>query len=130
VNGNNPVVVVFAKEATGGLTSLVKKIDAATAQNKSAKMGSFVVLCSDDQGLEDKLKKLAETEKVERTILTIDNPAGPQALKLAKDADVTVLFYLNKQVKANHAFQGQLTAQQIDKVLADLTKILPEKKPN
>src|SRR3954468_6984467 len=103
MNGSKPVVVVFAKEATAGLTSLVKKIDAATAKNKSAQMGSFVVLCSDAKGLEDKLKKLAETEKVEHTILTIDNPAGPQGLQLSKDADVTVLLYLNKKVKVNHA---------------------------
>jgi hypothetical protein len=56
---------------------LVKKIDAATAKNNSNSMGSFVVFCNDDEGLEKKLKDLATTEKLEQIVLTIDNPTGP-----------------------------------------------------
>jgi len=119
--------MVFAKEANGSLTGLVKKVDAAIAKNKSANLRGFVVLTSDAKGLEDKLKKLAETEKIEHTVLTIDNPGGPEELELAKDADVTVVLYVKKTVKATHAFKGKLTDQEIEKVLADLSKILPEK---
>jgi hypothetical protein len=118
--------VVFAKEADAGLTSLVKKIETAVEKNKSANLCSFVVLTSDAKGLEEKLKKLAETEKITHTILTIDNPAGPEDMKLSKDADVTVVLYVSKKVKASHGFKGGLTAKEIDKVLADLPKIVSE----
>ena len=39
--------MIFAREVSDSLTSLVKKLDAATASHKSDKMGSFVVFCTD-----------------------------------------------------------------------------------
>lgn len=119
--------MVFAKKADGSLTGLVKKIEAALVKNKSANLRSFVVLTSDAKDTEAKLKKLAEAEKIERTVLTIDNPGGPEDMKLAKDADVTVVLYVKKKVKVSHGFKGDLTDKQIDQVLADLPKIGAEK---
>jgi hypothetical protein len=125
VNGNNPVAMIFAREVSGPLTSLVKKIDAENVKHKSDRMGSFVVFLSDDESLEKQLKSLAEKESIKTTVLTIDNPAGPPAYKVAKDADVTVVLYENRNVKANYAFKkGELNAQAIEKVVADLPKIL------
>jgi hypothetical protein len=126
-NGNNPVAMIFAREVSDPLTSLVKKIDAATAKNKSCSMGSFVVFCSDSEGLEKQLKDLASKETLNNTVLTIDNPAGPKGFNVVKDADVTVVLYKNKKVVVNHAFKkGELKDQDIEKVLGDLSKILPQ----
>jgi hypothetical protein len=117
--------MIFAKEIDDNLTSLVKKLDAATAANKKSKMGSFVVFTSDDEGLEKKLEQLAKKEDIKNIVLTIDNPAGPRAYKVAKDAAVTVVFYVNREVKANHVFKkGELTASASEKILADLPKIV------
>ncbi len=126
-NGPNPVAMIFARDVSPGLTRLVKKIDAATAKNQAAQMGSFVVFTSDNPSLEGKLKALAEKEKLQHTVLAIDNPAGPQGLDLSPQADVTVVLYVRNTVKANHAFKGQPTDREIEAVLADLSKILPEK---
>jgi len=121
--------MIFAREISDPLTSLVKKIDAATAKHSDARLGSFVVFLSDDEDLEKQLKQLAQKERIERTVLTIDNPAGPRGYKVAKDADVTVVFYQRHQVKANHAFKkGELKEGDIDKIVADLSKILPKDK--
>jgi hypothetical protein len=120
--------MIFAREVSDPLTSLVKKIDTATAKNSSCKMGSFVVFCSDDQGLEEKLKDLAKKENLDHIVLTIDNPTGPPKYKVAKDADVTVVLYERQQVKANYAFKkGEMKDKDIEKIVADLSKILPEK---
>jgi hypothetical protein len=120
--------MVFAKETSDGLTSLVKKLDKATAANKSCSAGSFVVFLSDDKDLEAKLKKLAEKEHLENTVLTIDNPAGPKDMKIAKDADVTVVVYLKKEAKANFAFRkGELTPAKIDKIIDEFGKVAAEK---
>lgn len=117
--------MIFAREVSGPLTSLVKKLDAATASNKKAKMGSFVVFLSDDESLEGKLKTLAQKEGIKDCIFTIDNPAGPKGYNVAKDADVTVIFYNKKKVAANHAFKkGELKDGDVDKIVADLPKIL------
>jgi hypothetical protein len=120
--------MIFAREISDPLTSLVKKIDAATAKNSDCRMGSFIVFCSDSEGLEEKLKDLAKKEKLEHIILTIDNPQGPQRYKIAKEADITVVLYKQQKVKSNFAFKkGVLEDKDIDKIVADIKKILPEK---
>jgi len=125
---NNPVAMIFAREVSDPLTGLVKKIDEATAQNKDCRMGSFVVFLSDDASLEKKLKELAKKEKIDRTVLTIDNSAGPSGYDIPKDADVTVVLYTKRNVKANFAFRkGELTEGGVDKIVAAIPKILPEK---
>ncbi|MHB1422273.1 MAG: hypothetical protein ACYC3I_03560 [Gemmataceae bacterium] len=121
--------MIFAREVNDGLTSLVKKIDEATEKNRGCRMGSFVVFCSDEEGLKKKLEDFAKKEKLKHTILTIDNPAGPEDYSIAKDADVTVLLYSRQEVKVNHAYKkGDLTAREIDRIISELPKILPEKK--
>ena len=121
--------MIFAREVTDGLTSLVKKIDEATEKNRDCRMGSFVVFCSDEEGLKKKLEELADKEKIKRTVMTIDNPAGPEGYDIAKDADVTVLLYSRRKVKVNRAYKkGDLTEREINRIVSDLSKILPEKK--
>src|SRR6516165_183265 len=120
--------MIFAREVSDPLTSLVKHIDQATSKNSSCHMGSFVVFLSDDEKLEKKLKELAKKEKLDHTVLTIDNPAGPKGYDIDKEADVTVVLYTQRNVKANYAFRkGELKAPDIDMIVKDVTKILPDK---
>jgi hypothetical protein len=117
--------MIFARSNSDALTSLVKKLDAATAENKSKRMGSFVVYLSDDEALEDQLKTLAEKQGIKNCVLSIDNVAGPKGYNVAKDADVTVVLYNKRKVEANHAFKkGELNAKAIDAIVADLPKIV------
>jgi len=128
-NGANPVAVVFAREVTPQVTRLIKKLDECTAKNAECKMGSYVVFLSDKEGLDKELKELADREKLEHIVLSIDNPAGPQEYKISKDADVTVLLYTKHIVKSNYAFKkGELKDQDIDAIVKDVPKILPDKK--
>jgi hypothetical protein len=121
--------MIFAREVSDSLTSLVKTIDAETAKNKSAKMGSFVVFLSDDEKLEGKLKALAEKEGIKNCIFSIDNPAGPKGYEVAKEADITVVLYSKQKVASNYAFKkGELNSKGIAAVVADIPKILPEPK--
>ena len=122
-NGDNPVAVIFARNPDESLTKLIKKIDEATAKNSDSKMGSYVVFLSDSQDLEAKLKAMATKENVKNTILSIDNPAGPERYKISKDADITVLLYTGRVVKANHAFKGALKDADIEKITGDISKI-------
>ena len=120
--------MIFAREVSDSLTSLVKKIDAETAKNKSAKMGSFVVFLTDDEKLDDALKSLAEKEGIKTCVLSIDNPAGPKGYNVAKDADITVVLYNKRVVMANHAFKkGELSSKAIDQIVSEIPKILPSK---
>ena len=109
------------------MTSLVKKIDAETAKNSDSGMCSFVIFCSDKEGLEDQLKDLAKKEKLKKISLSIvDSKAGPPGYNINPDAEVTVFMYTKRTVKTNHAFKkGELKEKDVEKVVADLSKILP-----
>ena len=117
--------MIFARSQSDSLTSLVKKIDAATVKNSDKKMGSFVVFMSDDEGLEEQLKAAVKKQGLKECILSISDVTGPKAYEVAKDAEVTVVLYNNRKVEANYAFKkGELNAKGVEKVVKDLSKIL------
>ncbi len=116
--------MIFAREINDPLTGLVKKIDDIN-EKQGKKLGSFVVFCSDEEGLKDKLEKLAKDKSLTKTALAIDNPAGPADYNISKDAEVTVLLYVNRKVKVNRVYKkGEFKTEDIDKIVADLPKIL------
>jgi len=116
--------MIFAREISDPLTGLVKKVNEVNKE-QGKKMGSFVVFLSDDEGMEKTIKGLAEKEKLDKTALMIENPAGPPDYKIDKKADVTVILYVGKKVKVNRAYKkGEFKAEEIEAVLKDLSKIL------
>jgi hypothetical protein len=127
-NGNNPVVMIFARNTSPELTKLLKKVEGCCDKNKDAKLGSFVVFCSDDEGLEAKLKKEVKSSKLDKVVLAIDDKAGPEGYDVNKDADVTVVLYVERKVKSNFAFKkGELKDKNIEAIEKAIPKILPEK---
>jgi hypothetical protein len=124
-NGNNPVAMIFARETSEQLTSLISKLDAETVKNADKKMGSFAIFCSDSEGLAGKLKDVAKTQKLKAFVLAIDNPAGPEPYNVSKDADVTVVLYNKSKVIANYTFRkGELKAGDVEKIVAEVSKIV------
>ncbi len=128
-NGNNPVVMIFARNPECPMTqALIKKADKLVADHKSCDMGGFVVFCTDDSTAEAKCKSIVEKEGIKNVVLSIDTPAGPAKYKFAKDADVTVIMYTDRTAKTNRTFKaGELTAEKIDEVLKDVSKITASK---
>ena len=127
-NGSNPVAMIFARESSTEVAKLIKKVDDCTAKHGDCKMGSFVVFLSDKEGLDKELKAMADKEDLKKIVLSIDNPAGPQKYNVSREADVTVVLYVDHKVKANYAFKkGELKEKNIDTVLKDVSKIVPAK---
>jgi hypothetical protein len=123
-NGTNPVAMIFARSASEELGTLCKKIEACCEKNSECKMGSFVVVCTDEEGTEAKLKKLAKDNDLKKVVLSIDNPAGPKGYKVSRDADITVVLYKDRNVKANMAFKkGEFKEKDIEKILEATSKI-------
>ena len=119
--------MIFAREVSDNLTGLVKKIDEATVANKSKRMGSFVIFLTDDEDKTQKeIKDVGKKQGLKSCVLaTVDSPAGPGGYNIAKDADVTVVLYTKRVVKANYTFEkGKLTDKDVEKILADVSKIL------
>jgi hypothetical protein len=123
--GGSPVVMVFARDTSAPLTTLLKKLDEAAVQNRAAGLGTCAIFLSADAALKDRLKETAKSVALKEVILALDKPSGPEDYKIAPEADVTVLVYVKGVVKANHAFRkGELDDKATDAVLADLPKIL------
>src|SRR3712207_7305340 len=61
-SGPRPVAMIFAREISDDLTSLVKKIEEATAENQDKKLASFVVFLNDDEEAQEKIKQLRSEE--------------------------------------------------------------------
>lgn len=127
-NGANPVAMIFAREPSAAVAKLLAKLDTATGKHKEREMGSFAVFLSEKEGLAEQLKEVAKKHAIKDLVLSIDAPAGPFGFNVAAEADVTVVLYNRYQVAANHAFRkGELTDTAIDKILADVPKIVVEK---
>jgi len=123
-NGSNPVAMVFAREATPAVAKLVAKLDECVGKHTDAKMGSFVVFCSDEEGLKTKLEKMAKDADLKKVVLAIDNPSGPKGYNVNKDAEVTVILYKDRNCKANFAFKkGEFSEKSIKSIVEAVPSI-------
>lgn len=111
------------------MTSLVKAVDEKIAENPDLK--AFVVRLTDTDHEAEVVKALRDLAKeqgiTEVPLTLLENPAGPPSYKIAEDAEVTVLLWHFAELEAKHAFApGELSEEGIQRVLADLPKILDE----
>lgn len=125
--GARPVVSIFARKYDQKVADLVKQIDGVVGKNKDQKMAAFVVVLTDDpDAQEPKLQKAAKRDKLQHTPLTVfDGEAGPPEYKVSENADLTVMMWVDSDVKVNHALtKDKLTEDSIKKIVADTKKIL------
>ena len=126
MNGANPVVMIFAREDTPALRSLIKKLDVATAANTEARLGTSAIFLTNDAGtVGTALKTFIGAESITHTILATHPADQPARYNIAADAAVTVLVYRHGAVRAESCFRtGELNDAGVNAVLADLPKIL------
>ena len=126
--GDSPVAVVFARTGDDAMThKLIKALDGETVKNAKADMYSFAVFSGDKAKLEPQLKDAAKAAELKKLILAIEDNEDPIPAKynLSKDADVTVILYVDRVVKANYSFaKGKLTEKDIEQVVKDVSKIV------
>jgi hypothetical protein len=125
--GNDPSVMVFARETSDALNSLTKKLDDLNVKFKKADLGTCVIYYQKGSTQRETLKSQAAKLGVKETIIaTLDE--APKKYAIARDADVTVIVYTGAAVKANHAFRkGELDDKGIESIVKDVGKILPNK---
>src|SRR5262245_15730685 len=135
--GAAPFVLIFARTTSVPLTDFLTKLDTelATSRNLQGKKAAdglrtlpvhaALILLSDEDELDGRLKKLAKKLKIKHVSIAIDNPTGPRAYDLDKQADVTVLLVKRRKVEANFAFRkGELRQMNVEQVIRDLQRIL------
>ena len=124
---SRPVVSIFAKQMNDKVASLTKKIDEQVGQHKDEKMAAFVVILTEDpEGQAAGLKAVAAKQELKNTPLTtFDGIAGPEDYKIAKDADVTVMMWVDSKVKVNESLKAsELNDEKIAALVKSTSKIL------
>jgi hypothetical protein len=120
------------RETSDPLTSLVKKIDQrmqAAVGKTPRPLGAYVLFMNNSSGLDQRLRRLAETEAIKQVSLGIGVP--PAGYAVAKEADVTVVVYTparrgNQHVTANFALRkGELNDARIDDIVKAIGSVLP-----
>ena len=125
--GTRPVVSIFTREMTPEVAKLTKEIDAAVAKNADAKMAGFLVLLTDDtKAAAPKLEQAASKNSIKNVPLTaFDGTSGPKAYKISDKAQVTVMMWVDSEVKVSKGYgKGELNDAAIKQLLADTKQIL------
>jgi hypothetical protein len=117
---DRPMAVVFARQPTDALASLVRGIDRELIAHKSADLRAWVTFLSDDQpALDPRLVKWAQDQAIRLVPLGIfEDAGGPPSYRLNREAEVTVLLAVKQKVVHRFAFRpGELTDERIAAVL-------------
>jgi hypothetical protein len=126
--GGRPVVMVFARSADEKLAKLLKKIEEEVEEHQDEKLSSFVnMIGTDAESLKKATAEFATKHGIKRIAFVVpdDTKDGPPDLKIAPDAEVTVICYKGGKVEANHAFaKGGLSDEKIDAVVSASCKLV------
>ena len=126
--GSRPVVMVFARTPDEKLAKLVKKIEEEVEEHQAEKLASFVnMIGADAESLKKAAGEFVSKHEIKRVAFVVpeDPKDGPANLKIAPDADVTVVCYKGGEVKANHAFaKGALSDAHIDAIVEASCKLV------
>lgn len=125
--GNRPVISVFTRKVTEPLAALVQEVDGTVGQHADKNMAGFVVVLTDDPaGQEESLKKLAKDHGIKHVPLTTFNDVGgPRNYKLARDAEVTVMMWVDGKLQVNETLKSsELSKEKIAAVLKQSDKLL------
>src|SRR5262249_6667041 len=129
------VALIFVREMSDPLTSLVKKFDrrlAATAGKSPRPPGAYVIFVNNADGLDKRLRAMAEKAALKHVSVCIGTP--PQNYEVSGEADVTVVIYrLGRRrlepVTANFALRkGELDDAKADAIVKALSAVLPQDK--
>lgn len=119
--GNRPVVMIFARTADESLAKLIDELEEELKEHESDKLTGFVnMIGADAESLKVAAAKFVKDNDIERVAFVVPEDAenGPNNLKIAPEADLTVVCYKGGEVKASHAFKkGELSDDTIGAIV-------------
>ena len=126
-----PVVIVFARNLSDPLGKLVKQLDGAVKEHKTAELRAWVTFLGDDQtALDPKVVQWAQKHAAAGCWCAVfEDKVGPPTYQIAHDADVTVLLSVKQKVVANFAYRaGELNGAAIAEIVKSIPNIVSAKK--
>jgi len=119
--GNRPVVMIFARTADDSLAKLIDELEEELKEHESDKLTGFVnMIGSDAESLKVAAAKFVKDNGIQRVAFVVPEDAenGPDNLKIAPEADLTVVCYKGGKVMASHALKkGELNGDKIGAIV-------------
>lgn len=106
--GSRPVVMIFARSGDAQLAKLVNELEDEIKEHEDAKLSSFVnMIGGETDTLKQTAAKFVSDNNVQNVAFVVPEDAenGPENLKIAPTADLTVVCYKNGKVVSSHAFE-------------------------
>jgi hypothetical protein len=128
---NRPAVVVFARQPSDMLGKLAGKLDRALAEHKAAELRSWITFIGKDhQTFDQQLVDWSKQHGLKSLAVgSFKENDGPPTYRVAREADVTVVLFVNRKVQATFGFrEKELTDEALRRVLEALPGLV-EKKP-
>jgi hypothetical protein len=134
--GLRPAVLIFIREVPADkspLPDLFQKLDETIDRHRNSELCAGAVVLNDDFAMEQARKDLVRkweglTKDLKHVLVAVDGPAGPEAYKINKDADVTILLYNRHKVLANFAFaRDKFTDKDVNAIMAAVKKMIGTK---
>jgi hypothetical protein len=124
---DKPAAIVFARSLSEPLGKLAAQLDQAVGDAKVPEFRAWLTLLDDGKSAnaEKNLIAWGQTHALRNMLLGVfEDPVGPPAYRLHKDADVTVVLFVKQRAVANFAFKtGELTDEKAAEVVKSLDKL-------
>jgi hypothetical protein len=124
---DKPAVIVFARALSEPLGKLAAKLDQAVADAAAPELRSWLTLLTAgaQPGTETRLVEWGRQHALRHVPLGVfEDEVGPPAYRLNRQAEVTVIVFVQQKVVANFAFKaGELTDERVGEVVQSLAKL-------
>ena len=121
---DKPGIIVFARSLSEPLGQLLSKCDGALAERPKDSMRAWMTILGEKTVALDGLGKWAKEKGLALPVGVFDDPVGPPSYKLAEDADVTVVLFIERKVTANLAFRvGELNDEAVVRVAEEIARL-------
>jgi hypothetical protein len=125
--------LIFVREVSDPLTSLVKRMDEQLAEarpvpSNQRQRGVYIIFCNDDPTQTERLKGWIAGMQLKHVVVCKEGTAGPDRYRVNRDADVTAVIYERNRVRTNIALRkGELDADAAGTIECALSEVLPKK---
>jgi hypothetical protein len=123
-----PTAVVFARKPSDSLGKLLARLDVESVARKDTGFKAWMTQLADRADLNE-LARWAQTQGLKAVpVGTFEDADGPPSYKIARDADVTVLLFVDRKVVANFAYRGgELTDEGVNEIEKALPRLFEKK---
>ncbi|HVK15244.1 MAG TPA: hypothetical protein VM597_41275 [Gemmataceae bacterium] len=120
-----PGVIVFSRDLSAPLAKLLAQCDATVAARPKGELRAWMTVLGEKTVTIDALGQWAKDAGLKSVPTGVfDDPVGPPTYKLAEDAEVTVLLFVDRKVVSNFAFRpGELDDKAVERIADEVGKL-------